>query len=397
MKNYNTIGILCEYDPFHNGHAHHIAYTRAMMGPESVIICVMSGNFTQRGAFAMFSKHSRARCALSAADIVFEMPLSGSLSSSEDFALQGVRILNAVGADYISFGSEVGEIAPLEAAAEAMLTKEFSALIVKKLKSGSSYASCAQTALGEMLPDISHVLKTPNNLLGIEYIKAIRRTGSGIIPFTLKREPFVPGDPLRTSSSAVRRLLLEGSDVSPFVPEATAEMIREEFSARIAPVLQSNCTKALMHSLRSLSSEQIAKLPRCGEGLENKLKNVCREAGSPERVVEMLKSKRYAQSRLRRLVLCAVLGLDRDFMSQEPAYIRLLGANRKGREFLHARAGGFKLPVLTKPASVKHLSGKARSQFEAVVRATDVFELARPGLEARPGGLEWKCSPIMIP
>ena len=148
MKNYNTIGILCEYDPFHNGHAHHIAYTRAMMGPESVIICVMSGNFTQRGAFAMFSKHSRARCALSAADIVFEMPLSGSLSSSEDFALQGVRILNAVGADYISFGSG-SERSHRSSCRRSDAHKGVLGAHCKKAEKRKFYASCAQAALGE--------------------------------------------------------------------------------------------------------------------------------------------------------------------------------------------------------------------------------------------------------
>ncbi len=395
MNNFKIAGILCEYDPFHNGHEHHISQTRAAFGPDCVIVCVMSGNFTQRGAFAMFSKHSRAGCALSAADAVIEMPLGGSLSSSEDFALQGVRILNAIGADFISFGSEAGEIGPLETAAEAMHTKEFSSLVVKRLKSGGSYASCAQAALCELLPGGADVLRTPNNLLGIEYIKALRRTGSRIVPFTVKRDPFLPGDPLRTSSSAVRKLLLEGSDASQFVPGATAAMIRGEFAAKTAPAAPQNCTKALMHSLRSMSAEQFLKLPRCGEGLENKLVEACREAGNPEQVVMMLKSKRYAQSRLRRLVMCAILGLDGEFMSREPAYIRLLGANRTGRAFLRERAAEFSLPVLTKPASVKNLSGRARSQFEADVRATDVFELARPGTDALPGGSEWRLGPVM--
>jgi len=393
MKKREIIGIICEYDPFHNGHEHHIKRTRQAFGTESIIICVMSGSVTQRGDLAMFSKWERARCALSCADLVIELPLAGSLSSSEDFALQGIRMLNALGADYISFGSEEGSVVPLEACAEAMLSDEFSKTVRDQMEKGAPYAHAAQDALNELLGSaVAGCMKHPNNLLGAEYIKAIKRTASPITPITVKRE-ITPGC---SSSSAVRAMVLAGDDPSEYVPQCTFEMIQSELARSCAPIQRPNCEKALMLALRSMSAEQFAVLPRCGEGLEHKLVAACAKSVSTEEVINRVKSKRYTRSRIKRILMCALLGIDRDFAALPPAYMRLLGANSDGRSFLRSAKADFALPLITKPAEVNKLGAEAQAQFAAVSRATDLSLLAHPVRDIFPAGSEWTKSPIML-
>jgi len=392
MKNLKIAGIICEYDPFHRGHEEHIMKTRAMLPEGTVIVCAMSGNYTQRGDFAMFPKWERARCALTAADLVVELPLNGSLSSSEQFALRGVQTLAAIGADYISFGSESGDIAALSAAAGAMEQPAYTELLKEKLSGGITYAAAAQQALFALTGEKAELLSSPNDLLGIAYIRAIRRLGLDITPVTVQRNRF-PG---AASSSVIRQRIREGIGLDNMVGATTAEMVETLRSQRLAPVSYANCEKAIMLQLRSRSLQQLSRLPHCSEGLDRKLYQALQSSGSFEGTAQAVKSKRYTRSRINRLLMCALLGLDEAYMAMEPAFIRLLGANDTGKQFLRLNRAGFSLPLITKAASVKNLPGRAETQFNILSRSTDIYNMARPTDTIFPAGSEWRESPVFV-
>ncbi|MBR2520969.1 MAG: nucleotidyltransferase family protein [Oscillospiraceae bacterium] len=386
----NTVGIICEYDPFHLGHVRHIRLTRRLAGEDAVVICAMSGSFTQRGDLAMFPKWDRAACALSEADVVVELPLSGSLSSGELFAVRGVQTLDAMGAKYLSFGSESGSVEPLMRAADAILSAEYPPLLRQALDSGASYASAAQTALSAILGDGARVLLTPNNLLGIEYLKAIRNLDSPMEPMTVRRP--ASRDPV--SSARVRAAVLNGEDFRGTVPAVTFDAIRRLISSGDAPARAENCQKALMLKLRSMSARDFAALPRCTEGLDAKLESACRNACSVEAVIDAVKSRRYARTRIQRLIMCALLDLDASYFEQPPAFIRLLGATDRGRAFLRRNRDAFSLPIISRASEVKKLPYAARRQFDALSAATDLHYMALPGDRIYPAGMEWRRGPV---
>ncbi len=394
-------GIVAEYNPFHNGHESHIAETRARLGEDTGIVCCMSGDFVQRGEAAQWSKFARAECAVRCgADVVFELPLPWALSSAEGFARGSVGLLDSLGVvDYLSFGSECGSVEPLERIAEALLRPDVNARIREECSaSGDSYAVARQRVLEDVVGEEAALIASPNNILGVEYVKAIYDQGSRILPLAIERRG-AQHDRAATghirSASEIRTLTAAGKATSSFMPrEARAVLERERAQGR-GPVLMHNLEGALLSRLRMLSLEDFAALPDASEGLENRLLAATEEP-TLDGVLAAAKSKRYALARLRRMCMCACTGVKDGMNEGTPPYARLLAASARGREILRLIEGRSRVPVITKSAAGRKLPHEARECFELTAAAHDLFVLGCTAEAERRGGADWRATPVIL-
>ncbi len=393
-----SVGIICEYNPFHNGHAYQIARAKQLGGGEPVV-CVMSGSFVQRGDLAVLPKHIRAKAALMCgADLVVELPLTWALSSAEGFAKGGVGLLGALGVDKLSFGSECGDGDALQALAAVLASEEMEDEIKKALAAGCAYGQARQSAAEKLAGDGAQLLKNPNDLLGAEYLAAAKGLGVEIIPLPVKRVGAGHDDAAvsqnSASATALRDMIARGRDVSPFVPESAAALYREAFAAGCGPVTMEGAETAILSRLRRMDETAWDTIPGGGEGLGRRLMNAAASAATFDELCEKAKTKRYPMARIRRAVLWAALGLKDGDADGLPPYIRVLGANAVGRTLL--RSVSDDRPVVIKPASMRGFGGEAERVFTLEAAATDLYTLALPNKELRRGGQEWTTSPVML-
>jgi predicted nucleotidyltransferase len=390
-----TAGVICEYNPFHLGHAEHIERTRKALGADAGVICIMSGNFVQRGDFAVFNKHARAKMALfGGADVVIELPVPYAVSSAGGFAKAGVYILDMLGVcDYLSFGSESGNIDLLCEAARAISTVEAQFLIRQWLDSGLSYASAQQKAADALLGTNAVLFGSPNNTLGIEYIKAIKESGSKMQPITVKRVSGEHDGDTGNSATALRKILLGGKIPSEFMLGAAAAVCVEEIASGRGPVSTSHAEQAVLARLRVI--DDFSEIPGASEGLEHRFKRYALTEPSIPEILSKVKTKRYVMSRLRRMLICAAIGIKTEHTQSPPPYIRVLAMNEKGMELLKKARTKARLPIITKPASVRKLCLSAQRMFNLEAAATDLYVLAYGKREERFGGSEWRISPTV--
>jgi predicted nucleotidyltransferase len=386
-------GILCEYNPLHLGHAGHIEKTRQVLGGECAIVCVMSGNFVQRGDFAIFNKYARAKAAvLCGADLVLELPLPYVLSSAEGFADAGVYILDRFGVcDHISFGSESGDIEALNEAAEAIASKKADLITKEWLDKGLSYAAAQQRAADAVLGAKSEVFKYPNNLLGIEYLKAIKSYESSMRPLTVRRTGDEHDSDTGLSSFMLRKTLMRGEKPWGSMPDAAVLVYMEEIVAGRGPVFMNQSEMAILSRLRAVKN--MSDLPGATEGLEHRLLKYAESEPTFDAILEKVKTKRYTMSRLRRMLLCACLGIAASDTQKPPPYIKVMAMNRMGMKVLAEARKKSRLPIITKPASAKSLSGRALDLFNKEAAATDFYVLSYQGENNRCGGQEWRQTP----
>lgn len=396
-----TAGIVAEYDPFHSGHAHQIALTRALLGEDCAVVCVMSGSWTQGARPALADKWLRAEMALrGGVDLVLELPLPFALSSAEQFAHGAVSLLHAAGTvDVLSFGSELGRLEPLEALAGLLDTGEFHRAVRQQLSSGASFAACRQRAAASLLgEETAALLASPNNLLGVEYLRSLRRLDSSIRPLTVRREgagyhetPDAP-PPFRSATDLRRRIAEEDwAGTEGYLLPENAALLR----AAPRPSAQ-RLERPLLACLRRMTEEDWAALPDSGaaEGLPRRLVRAAQSACSVQEFYGLAATRRYPLSRLRRLVLWAFLGMTAAQRPASPAYLRVLGSTQRGRTLLKEMKQTASLPILTKPAHVNRLSGEALRQFRLECRATDLYALCFDPIP--PAGADWRTSPVSI-
>ena len=397
--------MIVEYNPLHSGHLRLLAETRRLLGPDTAVVCAMSGNFVQRGDFALLRKHQRARAAVeSGADLVLELPLPWAVSSAEAFAAGGVRVLTAAGVvTDLAFGSECGETAPLLELAECLLSPAFAGELRRRLNSGLPYAACRQAAVSALLgPEKAALLESANNILGVEYCKALLRQRSPLRPLTVRREGSAHDGALEPgahpSASALRELLRRGETerTLSLLPPAMARAFREEAAAGRAPVFAETCERAVLARLRTMTEADFAALDQGREGLCSRLFEASRTAASVEELLAAAKTKRYAYARLRRMVLWAYLGLTPADVPETVPYLRPLAANDTGRRLLAQMRARAAVPILTKPADVRDLGPEARRLLALEARATDLYTLAYPALSAARGGTEWREGPVIL-
>lgn len=337
------VGIICEYNPLHLGHAGQIRRIRQTLGGETAVVCLMSGSFVQRGAPAVYPKSVRAAAALQAgADLVLELPVTYALSSAEGFAMGGVEILSRL-CTRLCFGAECGSEDALMSLARGLLSPGFPSALRTFLDQGLSFPAARQQALHALGLDAG-LLSSPNNILGVEYCKAILTLGCAMSPLVIHR----PGDyhaqtadPCAPSATALRRMVVQGQSIRSYVPT-------ELFQNAPVHTLAAG-ERAILARLRTMSEEEFSVLPYGGEGLWRKLMHESRRQPDLESILAAVKSKRYTRTRLDRMVMCAFLGIDQQTMSAPAPYARILGFDRRGRELLAlTRKSGFFLNVGTR-------------------------------------------------
>ena len=381
-----TAGIVAEYNPFHRGHAWHIAETRRRLGGDAPVVCVMSGHWVQRGECALADKWLRAALALDrGADLVVELPTPWAMASAESFARGAVSLLAATGVvDVLSFGSETGELAPLEEAAAALDAPDYPERLRAALGRGLSFPAARQEAAG------AACLSAPNNNLGVEYLRSLRALGSTIRPLTVPRQGAGHDGPAAggfASASELRRLLRAGRGAE------AAPYLTAPWSGELADM--QHIERAVLARLRTMGEGDWAALPDGGgaEGLPSRLAKAAREAVSLEDFYTRAKTRRYPHARLRRLALAAFLGLRAAERPAAPPYVRVLGLGGRGRALLRRMKDTCPLPVIVKPAQARELDGPARTLFESEARYTDLYGLCFPA--PRPCGAEWIHSPVV--
>ena len=336
-------GIICEYNPFHNGHKKQFDLTRAALGPDTAIVCAMSGNFVQRGEPALFPRTLRARAAVDCgADLVLELPLTACLSSAEGFAAGGAALLDALGiVTHLSFGCETADGAALWQAAECLCGPDFPAALRPLLDAGIPFAAARQQAL-DGLTGLGGLLDGPNNILAVEYCKALLRLSSRIQPLPLARAGSYTHslDPENPAAAQVRQLLAAGSaDWQALLPPQAAELFAH------APQYRAEYgQRAMLAVLRQLSEDRWAAAPHGGEGLYHRVRTAVCTQPDLAGVLSAAASGRYPTARVRRLMLCAFLGVSD--LSAPLTHARVLAFNARGRELLHQAKKAGTLPLI---------------------------------------------------
>ncbi|MDR2591067.1 MAG: nucleotidyltransferase family protein [Oscillospiraceae bacterium] len=390
-----SVGIICEYNPFHLGHAGHIEKTKQLLGEDIVVVCVMSGNYVQRGDFAIFNKHIRAKAAvLCGADVVIELPTPYVLSAAPIFANAGVFLLDKLGVcDYLSFGSEVGDINLLKDTASVISSCKAQDYIKEWLDKGFSYAVALQKATTALMGKEADVLKSPNNTLGVEYIKALNEHNSKIQPITVLRTGGDHDSNTGYSASAVRALLLRGEIPSDLMPKSAIYVFKEEIKIGHGPISTEKAEQIMMSRLRNV--EDFSIVPGASDGLDKRLSRYASSEPTFAAIINAVKTKRFIMSRIRRTLFCAALGITVDDVNIPPSYIRVLAINKKGINLLNKAKKNTELPIMVKPASTKKMCDHSKRLFDIEVGATDFYSLLYEENE-RTGGSEWKQSPFVI-
>lgn len=327
-----TVGIVCEYNPFHNGHLIQFRHIRACCGTDAAIVCLMSGNYVQRGAPAIVDKSIRAQSALlCGADLVLELPPEISLSSAEGFAAGGVAIASRC-CDALCFGTESMDKEALLQTARALCAPEFPPLLRQALSTGCSFPVARSQALAQM--GIAWDVSSPNNILGIEYTKAMLQQGSAMEPLPIFRAGSYHDTALCTdapSATAVRQQMVSGGSWEAAVPPQAAALFQN--ATLHTPEAGE---RAILARLRTMTEAEFEALPYGSEGLWRKLMKAAGRYATLSEIVDAVKSKRYTRTRIDRMILCAFLGLTQAQMGVVPTTVRVLGFSAQGRLILRA-------------------------------------------------------------
>ncbi len=359
-----TVAVICEYDPFHRGHRCQLDLIREQFGQDCTIVSLMSGSTVQRGRLAVYPKHLRAEAALTCgSDLVLELPAPYSSASAEHFATGAVRLLDRLGGiDYLCFGSERGDIASLTEAADILSSPAYLAAL-REAPEGESHPRNAEAVFAAMGGKDFPTL--PNDILGVEYIAALKRIGSSIAPSTYRREEGF-------SASESRRLLYGGADALSMIPEEASAV----FDGTVLTDPSVYGALALF-TVRETPLSMLENYYAMNGGVAGLLQNRANEAASLDELIALCTSRKYTASRLRRAVLSAVLRLTDADRTAVPLFTNLLGATDKGRRFLRDRKKTSAVTVVTKPADGLALPPDTASQFEQNLRADRLMALVR--------------------
>ncbi len=388
-----VLGIIAEYNPFHNGHLYHIARAKQETNAQ-YIIAVISGNFVQRGNTSIVNKWVKARMALlNGVDLVIELPSVYSISSAENFAEGAIKIFNSLGVvDTISFGMETSDISTLNNIANVLYNepKEYLTMLNHELKKGNSFPKARENALMVYLNDIkryANVLSGSNNILAIEYLKAIKKTKSTINPVGIKREKVLYNDKYIVdefaSATAIRKMLMTNQldDISKVMPRNSYLKLGEELKNGHYVIDLSRFAREIIYTLRKMSIADIAKLPDVSEGLDTSIKNAADSCNTLEELINIVKTKRFTQTRIQRILLYALLGIDKKKMETSrkiTPYVRILGFNNKGKELISEMMRiNPKLNVIT--SVKKYIDDVAnknlKEMLETDILATNIYTL----------------------
>lgn len=395
-----TVGIICEYNPFHNGHKKQIDFIKNTLGEDTRIVCVMSGNLTQRGECALTDKYSRAEAAvLCGTDAVLELPFPYASASADYFAFAGVNILDRLGADYICFGSECADENVLWQCAKALASPEFQEMAERIEKESSNLGSAAATfkALEEICK--KSVPKAPNDILAISYLKHIYLSNSSIKPLIIKREGDYNSSLLSSeqnpSATAIRAAIASGrtDGVSKFMPSEAFSVFKEAIERGECSSNEKFCD-VLFTYYRFARAKELSGCAELSGGLENRILKIARESSSAADFFSKLPTKKYTDARIRRAMIFGMTDVRESDLKAPPAYVNLLAANSHGRSLAAQWKKQSALTVLSKPADFSLLGEAAERQASLMLSADSLFTLCKKNvLEA---GFYFKKSPKIL-
>lgn len=390
----NICGIVAEYNPFHNGHVYHIEETKKITECDG-IVAIMSGNFIQRGVPALFDKWTRTKMALkNGVDLVIELPSYYATSSAEYFAQGSVALLDGLGVvKNISFGSNTTDIDALKRIANVLYLEpeNYKKLLQSELKRGVSYPIARSNALKNFLKKeydakyIADILLDSNNILGIEYLKALLYSNSQIKPVVVERKGSTYNSTAvidNICSATAIRELLEKNDlktVGEVVPKDTFEVINSAILDGMSPMFLKNYEKEILYVLRRCTTEELANIADVTEGIENLLKKAANEGMELENIIDILKTKRYTRTRIQRILLHTLLNVtksDVENYKYNPQYIRVLGFNKTGEKILSQIHNNSNLPVVTSVSKfLKNANPTSKKMLEKDIMATNIYTL----------------------
>lgn len=359
-----AVAVICEFNPFHFGHKYLLDKVKATK--DEPVIAIMSGSFTQRGEVAITDKYSRAKTALeNGADLVVELPTAYAVSNAQSFAQGGVRIAACFeDVTTLAFGCEAENAENLIKAAQALDNTEVCALISKKMNEGEYYPKAVESAVREVMgDDVAEVFASPNNVLAIEYIRAMN--GIKLKPMAITRKGIAHDSKVTAgefaSASYIRELLRNGKSADSFLPAQVQSITRAE-----------NLERAILYKLRTMSIEELASLADVKEGLENRLYNAIKSKNSVDDIISEVKTKRYTHARIRRIVTSALLGITKELQSTPIEYVRVLGFTDNGAALLK----NCSLEVITSVSKGLKLGGNIEKLLTLDIRATDIQAVA---------------------
>lgn len=377
------VGIIAEFNPLHKGHEYLISEAKK----QGTVVCVISGNFVQRGDTAIAEKRVRASAALKAgADVVLELPVLWSMSTAQNFCLGGVSALKFAGCDKIMFGSECADIEELKKAANIITSTKFAELVAEKMKTGITFAAARQSA-AEELGVKAGLLEGANNNLGLEYIVAAKNLNYNVEFETVKRigaahDSFAEAEFV---SASLLREKIKQNDYD-FCKKYMSEDIVSLFSPENISDIK-NIETAILAILRTKSQNDLKNLPDLSEGVENKLFCGIGLATNLNELYNTVKVKRYTLARIRRLVLSAFLNFDNSYFLKPLPYIRVLGFSKQGEKYIKNNFKDCPVPIINRTADVEKLDAKSKKVFETEAKATDLYllSLSKP----QKSGLEY--------
>ncbi len=359
-----AVGVVSEFNPFHNGHRYLVEQIKNQVNEP--VVAIMSGSFVQRGEVVLQSKFERAESALNnGVDLVIELPTVYAVANAQRFAGAGVGIAKAFAdINYLAFGCETDDIALLKTASSAIDDKTVGELVTQNMRCGVSYPTALAQAVEQVFGrEVAEVISTPNNILAVEYLRAM--AGTGLAPLPIKRIGAEHDSTLAVSSiasaSLIRQELRAGREAYRYLPTAPKSITHPE-----------NLERAMLYRLRTMTAEDFAQLPDVGEGLENRIFDAVQKYNSFEEIIMSVKTKRYTLARLRRIFTCALLSVTEELQSSCALYARVLGFSPKGAEILK----GCELDVVTSVAKAIKNGGATARLLQIDVRATDIFALA---------------------
>lgn len=396
-------GIVAEYNPFHNGHAHHIIKTKELLGDNTTIVCIMSGNYVQRGDLAIYEKYDRAKAAVkSGADLILELPLAACLSSAEGFAFGSVELLDKLGCiTHISFGSEHGDINDILKASNMADDKNVKQELQQNLKLGLSYAAAMQKATQKIYPDIYELFSSPNNTLGVSYCSALNKLKSNIEPVTITRKG-AGHDTDDTSynmpsASFLRKLTSQNSylECEQFMPKESFYEFSKAMQNKTAPVKIERLNTALLAHLRRFSVDELNLYCGGADGLSNRLFEAIRTQTDFYSICEYAQTKRYPLARIRRAILRTWLDLPCN-MPVTANYVKVLAMSGKGREVLKIMKKNCALPIITKPVAANKLDENIKFVLNKDILADDLYYLAMLDNRMHIAGNSFRKTPFIL-
>ena len=411
-----AVGIIVEYNPFHNGHKWHLDEAKKQSGCPFVV-GVMSGNFMQRGEPALFDKWKRAEMAIrGGVDLIIELPTVFAVRSAQYFATGGVRLLNSLGIiSHICFGAEHADLTTLNRIAQSTEDPEVIKDLHVYLQSGNTYAA----ALGKSLQNNYHIspdiITSPNNILAVEYLRAIERFASQLIPLPVSRQQSQYRDTAITlpfaSATAIRQALLHNmsitDEIGSTIPLTTLTIINNILIDKRGPVTFNNLSNVILAQLRIASLEKLEQIPSVSEGLHYKLRDSALQSANINQLFSLLKSKRYPYTRLQRIIIHSLLGTTKDqlahFDEDGPLYARVLAFNQQGRLLLKHINQHSTIPIITKTTHFLNSNERGRSDLTPLQNmlaidtvASDIYALGMPPSNWNIGGWDFRFPPIFL-